>query len=98
MILADVEGAKYNVHFHYCIYDGKRTTFCTIHRFPCLAKMRPCGTIPAATGHAECSHRDEFRKSTGRKIALARAMKILGIPRPKRAEIWTSYLSKVNGT
>ena len=95
MILEDSEGVRYSVHFHYFMHDGKRMTHCTIHRSPCDAKMRPCGTRPFASGLAECSKLDEFRKSTGRKIALARAMEIL-LPRPKRAELWVSYLSKVN--
>ena len=97
MILEDVEDrVQYNIHFHYFRADGYRITSCTIHRFPCLAKMRPCGTLPSGTGIATCSAKDEFRKSTGRKIALARAMAMLGVPRPRRVGLWASYLSKVN--
>lgn len=96
MIIGNEEdGGRYNVHFHYFKYDGKRMTFCTIHPCPCTSKMRPCGTVPAATAHSECSRRDEFRKSTGRKIALARAMTKLGLLRPHREKLWTSYFSKV---
>lgn len=96
MILGDQDGVQYSVHFHYGRLDGRRTTHCTIHRSPCLAKTRPCGT-PGGLGTAVCSTTDEFRKATGRKIALARAMAMLGIPRERRARLWTSYLSKING-
>lgn len=95
MKLVDGAGQEYKVHFRYGKYDGRRTTACTLHVAPCLTQARPCGTVPCGLGHAACSHQDEFKKVTGRKLALARAMLALKLERPVRAQLWVSYLSQV---
>lgn len=40
-------------------------------------------------GNAFCSHNDQYNKNTGRKIALARAIKTA--PRSVRKLIWDAY-------
>jgi hypothetical protein len=87
---------KYKAHFHYSKYDGKRETHCTLHVAPCAAAMRPCGTKPAGTGLTICSHLDEFKRATGRKIALGRAMSGLRLPRDVRMTLWADYLAQTH--
>ena len=44
-----------------------------------------------ASGLALCAPQDTFRKEQGRKLALARAMKELGLARNDRAKVWEQY-------
>ena len=52
-------------------------------------------TIKLAEGVSRCSWLDNFRKSTGRKLALARALSALtGLTREERKKVWEAYLSR----
>ena len=42
-------------------------------------------------GSAFCSINDHFRRDTGRKISLARALKNAGVPKEARKVIWELY-------
>lgn len=44
-----------------------------------------------ARGEAECCALDNFKKETGRKIALARAIEQLSLPKEERTSIWSQY-------
>lgn len=101
----DINGTEYHIHFRYGRYDGRRQTRCEVHSGQCtdspVAPAEICGTRPKGVGFAYCSHLDEFVKSKGRKLALARAMQytydstykqLLGPPRAIRLLIWTAYL------
>jgi len=46
-----------------------------------------------STGTAQCSKLDNFAKETGRKIALARAIK--NFSKEERTEIWDKYFSRM---
>lgn len=47
-----------------------------------------------ATTRAACDSRRQFVKATGRKLALAKALAGLSLPRHVRAEIWFKYLAR----
>lgn len=42
-------------------------------------------------GMALCSEADEFVKEKGRRIALARALRVAGFSRAQRAQVWAAY-------
>lgn len=47
-----------------------------------------------SSGTARCNRADNFRKETGRKLALTRAIAHAKLSKPDRAVIWTAYLSR----
>lgn len=47
--------------------------------------------VKAETGMAFCSRKDQFKKATGRKVALARALKKAGLGKAARAAVWSRY-------
>jgi len=100
MKLADDQGNTYKAHFYHSSMNnlGVRLwprTECRLHLDPCVLTTALCTAQPAGVGIAVCSRRDEFRKATGRKIALSRAMLDLGIERATRAKLWEDYLEQV---
>jgi len=51
-----------------------------------------------ARGVADCCALDNFKKDTGRKIALSRAIEQLVLPKEERTTIWIQYHQRaVNG-
>lgn len=50
-----------------------------------------------ASGHAFCSYSDNYNKSKGRKISLARALAALDINKQIRTQVWTEYLKIKTG-
>jgi hypothetical protein len=94
----DINGAEYHIHFQYGRYDGRRQTRAEIHVGECVDRAHNsecCGAKPKGVGFAWCAYQDEFVKATGRKIALARAMQNLGLPRETRQAIWFQYLDHI---
>jgi hypothetical protein len=87
VLIAD--GKHFAAHFRHTNENGRWSTFATVHVGPCYLKARPCETEPSVTGVAHCAPQDGFNKSTGRKIALARALK--DVPRDTRRQLWASY-------
>jgi len=88
----------YHIHFRYGAYDGRRQTRSEIHNDECVDprfNTEICGADHRGVGFAWCSHLDEFVKAKGRKLALARAMQNLGLPREVRQAIWFRYLDVV---
>lgn len=83
------DGKTFMAHFRH--ERENNTTFCTVHVGPCYEKARPCGTEPAVTGVAHCSPHDSFCKASGRKLALARALK--DVPREIRRQLWADYFA-----
>lgn len=63
----------------------KRETFCFLYRDWALI----------SSGMATCAPSDNFCKSTGRRIAMTRALK--SFPREERRAIWTTYLNQRGG-
>ena len=51
----------------------------------------PCGIRAYFFGSAQCDPRDQFRKDTGRKLALARAMQAAEFDRAERTQLWQDY-------
>lgn len=96
MRIRGTDGTSYLVHFRYLnSVDGHRLTCCWMHTGSCVRDGDgPC-QLSDDFGETTCSPRDEFKKTTGRKIALARAMAHLGLEREARAALWTSYLTQV---
>jgi len=93
MILGDSE---YEVHFSYGFNKkGQEVTSCVIHRTPCLMKDGACEALPFGEGYARRNLSDQYRKYVGRKLALARSMLSLGIPRQTRARLWPDYFRQV---
>jgi len=72
---------KYEIRWY---YSGNRTS--------CGIKIG-CGTI---MGGASCSNSDKFKKDTGRKLSLARAMKNASLSKEERTEIWEAYRTMGN--
>ena len=58
----------------------------------CIIKKN---NVPERAGIARCSKKDNFCRETGRKISLARAVKIYD--KETRREIWETYLNRGNG-
>lgn len=46
------------------------------------------------SGLAACTAEDKFVKETGRKVALARALKAAGLSREARTYVWGRYLNR----
>lgn len=89
----------FHIHFRYGKYDGRRQTRCEIHSDECLDARfdtECCGVIVKGVAFAHCAYEDQFVKSKGRKIALARAMTALDLPRNVRTLIWELYLTATN--
>jgi len=42
-------------------------------------------------GTALCHKKDQFCKATGRKLSLARALKVAGLSKNERAKVWEDY-------
>ena len=95
----EIGDTVYHIHFRYGKYDGRRQTRCEVHADECIDSRfdtEICGADLRGVGFAWCSRQDEFVKSKGRKIALARAMASLGLSRETRELIWLRYLVNVN--
>lgn len=95
----EIGDSVYHIHFRYGKYDARRETRSEIHTGECMDSKfssEICGVPYRGVGFAWCADQDEFVKAKGRKLALARAMKNLGLPRAERQEIWFRYLSIVN--
>lgn len=63
-----------------------RTTICTL--------VNKSNEI-VAEGEAFCHVNDQFNKETGRKLALARALKESELSQESRALIWQAYFSRL---
>ena len=95
VILNDTE---FVIQFNYNMYrvedgDSQRVTTASLH------EIQPDGEVSKTavyTTKAVCSNKDNFCKSTGRKIAFARMVKWLSqgifcISKEKRRELWVDY-------
>ena len=76
--------------------DGTIETFCRIYL------VRPTGKVVEsldliAHGKADCHPKDQFCKNTGRKLALARALKMLTSDRKLRRIYWEKYFETRHG-
>ena len=61
--------------------DRHRYTYCRIEK----------GTERIALGWAICLESDNFSREIGRKLSLARVLKVAHIPKEERKEIWETY-------
>lgn len=76
---------EYRVRFFYGgRWDGRRETACHILR----------GETAVARGCAYCSHKDQFSKARGRKLAFARAIQSFVVLKENRLLFWEWFLSK----
>lgn len=83
-------------HFHH----WPSRTVCTLHHGACpplwdRQAFPRCSAVGVVEGVAKCSPRDQFAKATGRKLALARALRTLGVQRDVRRGVWQAYFDKV---
>lgn len=73
-------GEEYKISFY---YEGaeyfSRRTYATI--------TNKAGAV-LGSGYVGTYHTDTFNHRTGRKMALARALKVSGLTKPVRTEIW----------
>ena len=74
----------YTAHFGYSQPGPGRLTTCRLHVGECELEERIMGV-------ACCNPRDQFVKTIGRKIALARAMRAAGMTRDERRAAWAAY-------
>jgi hypothetical protein len=87
-----VRGNEYKVCFKH--YKGEEKTGDI--KFKALTNcwiVDDYGNMHGAYGYAYCSIADNFQKSTGRKIALTRAIE--PFTRAERKEIWDQYFQYV---
>ena len=82
MIVKGLAGVEYNVHFHYFFHRRQQYTHCLIVNVEEPEKNYG--------GYASCSLADNFCRATGRKIALARAIRGL-FNREERKAFWAAY-------
>lgn len=91
-MILQVGDLTYVAHFQHVL---SQTTYCDFHVGCCLRAngKGPCLVKPplpyVGMGIASCHEDDQFSKSAGRKVSLARALRI--IPRNLRHEIWEAY-------
>jgi|SRR5882672_5918033 len=76
-------------------------TECLLHEGDCKMPMDRCldDSVPGPSGvitEARCSPRDIFTKVMGRRIALGRALKALGLDERTEFKLWTDYFRQVN--
>jgi len=72
----EVGGQEYELHFQHTHTKGQSPQFSVITVAKINRDAGPKKWETVATGHALCSTRDHFSKERGRKIALARALKV----------------------
>lgn len=81
----------YWLYFKYTTNSkGNRITECFINQ----------DKTEIATGRSSCSSKDLFTKQKGKRIALKKALEILGLNKQERGDFWFDYLnqSKYNFT
>lgn len=100
-----VNGKEYHIHFAYqhtpvdvvCRMSGEVplteqvTTHCHMHEGSCGNIPGRCEVPALLEGKSTCHENDQFVKSTGRKIAMSRALKNLS--REVRTEFWLGYFA-----
>lgn len=93
---------EFTVHFRFQKDDElplshKKVTAitCSIHPGLCTSALKPCLTEGTVSGKTQCSPRDEFRPAIGRKLALAKALKMLGLTAEQRKAFWDTYHQKM---
>ena len=87
-----VNGTPHQVdfrHLHFMSTGRRYATQCWLDAVP-----RPKGEWLPPTGQALCSRKDTFRKATGRKVALARALKAKGYHKAWRTAFWVAYFTQ----
>lgn len=77
-----------------------RRTVCSIYELPenltilGFATPFPSKGKLISTATARCHEHDQFAKEAGRKLALARALKLGGFSWAEREQIWKTYLTR----
>ena len=107
MILKDVEGTVYSFHFWLA---GVReeldpdTTICVGHPDACKFRDKdgkdvqiwPCDRSGSSVYVAtHCSQSDDFNHAKGKRVALGRAMRFMGLNRGTRTQLWREYHKKI---
>lgn len=88
-MILQTENHKWEIKFMHDSDAEGRFTLVTVAE---VDKENPLNIFPL-NGEAFCHPTDQFRRSTGRKVALARALKSLD--RATRTQIWNAYFQKV---
>lgn len=107
MILRDGLGTEYSFHFwvaHDPISRYTKDDYMAVtahkHRCPVISKRAgierrsPCRAESVQVKTTLCSRSDHFTPEKGCSLLLAEAMKLLGIPRHLRTELWREYFRK----
>lgn len=76
------------------VWSKVKTTYAELYELP---PPDEAGVYPepklVSVGAAQCAPQDSFKKETGRKRALASALKIGNIEKPEREEFWGLFLA-----
>lgn len=92
-------GRDYIVHldYVYSAVDARKPTgvIARVHEGDCErpGEKERC-TRPTASGQSVCHPLDQFVRSTGRKMALGRALIDLTSSKERRAALWADYRTK----
>lgn len=81
-------GEVWRIEFTHGTRVDRRWTECRISRADPPTWFR---------GEAICAPGDQFRRETGRKLALARALDLAAIRREVRKRFWEAYLGRKGG-
>ena len=88
MLYAQVNNKEYKFSFsHFNDESLGRGTRC----------KASCDDTEVAHGISLCSPKDNFDRNTGRKLALARALKELELSKEERLSVWMLYFKARNG-
>jgi len=82
--ITDGNGNSLRVRFKHDMPNGR--TYCI------LDEDKPIGL--RVVGQAKCHPGDMYCKNTGRKVALAKALRVAAFPRTVRGIVWNGYFAK----
>ena len=78
-----VNDKEYHIRFYHHIEGEKKTTACHV-----LVNLLIYGFVDIGIGVAVCSHKDNFSRAVGRKIALSRAIRNCFPDKVVRKTVW----------
>lgn len=82
----------YRLNFKHIREVEPSSTVCSIERVKTGGSFKESAET-LGSGEATCAHIDNFCRSTGRKVALSRAMK--SVDKALRKGIWDGYFKQV---
>ena len=94
MMRVQIDDKNFEILFRHVRIEDKPENAPPIQAFTeCeIVKLNGESKMRWSTGYAICSVKDQFRRATGRKIALTRA--VACFRRDQRTQIWNEYWKK----